>query len=73
MTNIDDLIATLRLLRRFGDSPEVVGILDKTLAELERLQEVERHAGNLAREAIQQASIDRNAAQAILRLIEPRR
>lgn len=66
-----DLISTLRLLRRFGDSPEVVGILDQTLAELERLQEVERHAGNLAREALQQGTIDRPAAEAILRLIEP--
>lgn len=55
-----DLISTLRLLRRFGDSPE-----------LERLQEVERHAGNLAREALQQGTIDLPAAEAILRLIGP--
>lgn len=36
-----DLLAALRLMRRFGDSPEVVSVIDATLNELERLYKIE--------------------------------
>lgn len=35
------LISALRLLKQFGDSPEVVSVIDATLNELERLYKIE--------------------------------
>ncbi len=39
-----DLISALRLILRFADSPEVVNIIQQTLNELERLQQLEQVA-----------------------------
>lgn len=66
-----NLIEGLNLIRQFGDSPAVVSVIDKTIEELERLQEVERHAANLAYAIQKDAAVtdySRGAAEAVLKL-----
>lgn len=43
-----DLVSALRLILRFADSPEVVTILQQTLAELSRLHRLEEVAVQMA-------------------------
>lgn len=43
-----NLITALKLIRYNNDDSGVVSVLQTTIDELERLQELERHAANLA-------------------------
>lgn len=56
-----NLIEGLKLIRQFGDSPAVVSVIDKTIEELERLQEIERHAATLA--AMMQNGVSENSIE----------
>lgn len=62
-----NLISALRLLQRFGDSAEVVGIIDETLKELERLQQIEALAVDMASVG-QKGMIDTAAGDEVLKL-----
>lgn len=46
MTTIP-LTSALRLLRQFGDNPDTVAVIEKAIAELERLYKVEEYAVSL--------------------------
>jgi hypothetical protein len=67
MTTIP-LTSALRLLRQFGDNPDTVAVIEKAIAELERLYKVEELAVSFATDYDTGAGIDPNKIEAIQRL-----
>lgn len=64
-----NLISALRLLRQFGDSPEVVNVIQATLDELERYELVKALMADIVR-ANKAGLIDTGAVEEVEKLLK---